>query len=44
MALTIEHDAAGTRMKPWAPDYRSYNEPERNGFFKVAPEIPLRAK
>jgi hypothetical protein len=44
MALTIEHDASGTRMKPWAPDYRAYNDPERNGFFKMPPEIQMRAK
>ena len=44
MALTIRHDDAGTTFTPWAPDYRSYNDPERNGFFKVASEIPMRAK
>jgi hypothetical protein len=30
-------------MTPWAPDWASYNDPERNAFFKVAPEIPQRA-
>ena len=44
MALTIRHDASGTSLSPWAPDYRSYNDPERNAFFKLPPEIPLRAK
>ena len=44
MALTIRHDAQGTTFQPWAPDYRTYNDPERNGFFKAAPEIPLRVK
>jgi hypothetical protein len=44
MALTIAHDDNGTALKPWAPDYKAYNDPERNGFFKVPPEIPLRAK
>src|SRR5262249_5753307 len=44
MALTIKHDGKGTTLSPWAPDFRAYNDPERNGFFKVPPEIPLRAK
>jgi hypothetical protein len=45
MALTILRDAEGTTtLRPWAPNYRSYNDPARNGFFKVAPEIPMRAK
>jgi hypothetical protein len=47
MALTIRYEpseGAGVTFTPWAPDYRAYNDPERNGFFKVPPEIPLRAK
>src|SRR5262249_52033346 len=28
--LTIAHDASGTTFTPWAPDYRSYNDPSRN--------------
>ncbi len=44
MALTIRHDASGTTLSPWAPDYKTYNDPQRNGFFKVASEIPLRTK
>ena len=44
MALTIRHDDQGTTLTPWAPDYKAYNDPERNGFFKVPPEIPLRTK
>ena len=43
MALTIAHDARGTTITPWAPDYRSYNDPDRNAFFKVPPEIAYRA-
>lgn len=45
MALTIHHDGAdsGAKISPWAPDWASYNDPERNAFFKVPPEIPLRA-
>jgi hypothetical protein len=43
MALTIEHDDSGARVTPWAPDWAAYNDPERNAFFKVAPEIQHRA-
>jgi hypothetical protein len=43
MALTITHDDAGARIVPWVPDWRSYNDPERNAFFKIAPEIEHRA-
>jgi hypothetical protein len=43
MALTIHHDDAGTRFVPWAPDYRAFNDPERNAFFRVPPEIEHRA-
>jgi hypothetical protein len=43
MAATITHDENGTRIVPWAPDWRSYNDPERNAFFKLAPEIEHRA-
>jgi len=42
MALTIAHDGATARVVPWEPDWRSYNDPERNAFFKVAPEIEHR--
>ena len=44
MALTIKRDDKGTTLQPWAPDYKTFNDPERNGFFKVPPEIPLRAR
>ena len=47
MALTIAGEGGGgtggVRITPWAPDWASYNDPERNAFFKVAPEIPQRA-
>jgi hypothetical protein len=43
MALTITHDGESARIVPWAPDWKSYNDPERNAFFKVAPEIEHRA-
>jgi hypothetical protein len=44
MALTISGEGGGpVHVTPWAPDWASYNDPERNAFFKVAPEIPHRA-
>jgi len=44
MALTITGEGEGpVHVTPWAPDWKSYNDPERNSFFKVPPEIPLRA-
>ena len=47
MALTISGEggggSGGVHLSPWAPDWASYNDPERNAFFKVAPEIPQRA-
>jgi hypothetical protein len=42
MVLTIKHDISGTTFTPWAPDYRTYNDPARNGFFRAAPTIPLK--
>ena len=48
MALTIVGEgggaAGGVKITPWAPDWASYNDPERNAFFKVAPEIPRRQR
>lgn len=43
MALTITSDRGITKITPWAPDWASYNDPERNAFFKVPPEIVHRA-
>lgn len=43
MALTIAHDGEEARIAPWAPDFSSYNDPERNAFFKIPPEIEHRA-
>ena len=42
MVLTIKFGPDGSTVTPWAPDWASYNDPERNAFFKVAPEIELR--
>jgi hypothetical protein len=43
MVITIAYGPDGVAITPWAPDWASYNDPERNAFFKVAPEIDLRA-
>lgn len=43
MALTIKHDGTNAEIVPWVPSWKSYNDPERNAFFKVAPEIEHRA-
>jgi hypothetical protein len=42
MALTITHDGTKANIVPWSPDWKSYNDPERNAFFAVAPEIETR--
>lgn len=42
MVLTVKHDASTTTFTPWSPDYRTYNDPSRNGFFREAPSIPLK--
>jgi hypothetical protein len=43
MAMTITWADGKAQVTPWAPDWRSYNDPERNAFFKVAPELEHRA-
>jgi hypothetical protein len=43
MALTISHANGESKVTPWTPDWKSYNDPERNAFFKVPPEIEQRA-
>lgn len=44
MALTIKWVAGETTITPWAPSYKSYNDPQRNAFFKMPPELEHRAK
>lgn len=39
MALTINHKDGQSEILPWRVDYERYNDPARNAFFKVAPEI-----
>jgi hypothetical protein len=43
MALSIVHDGSVTTLRPWAPDYVTYNDPTRNAFFREPPAIPHRA-
>jgi tellurite resistance protein len=43
MALTIAYKDGVTTATPWLIDYESYNSPDRNGFFRVPPEIEFRA-
>lgn len=42
MALTITWKDGETEVTPWAPEYASYNDPARNDFFKVPPELEHR--
>ncbi len=42
MALTIAHDGTTATVTPWTPDWRGFNDPQRNAFFAVAPEIEHR--
>jgi hypothetical protein len=42
MVLTMTWNDGTAKVTPWAPDWASYNDPERNAFFKVAPEIEHR--
>lgn len=34
MALTIQRTAGETKVTPWAIDYRAYQDPQRNAFFR----------
>jgi len=43
MAITIEHGPEGTKLTPWAPDYKTFNDPKHNAFFQVPPEIQHKA-
>ena len=42
MALSINLKGGDSTVVPWEIDYRSYNEPERNGFYATEPEIEYR--
>ncbi|MBL4685327.1 MAG: metallophosphoesterase [Nannocystaceae bacterium] len=40
MALTISHKQGETTVTPWAIDYRSYQNPDLNAFFKSDAPLP----
>jgi hypothetical protein len=42
MALTMRHEAGITKVTPWLLDYARYNDPERNAFFRLPPEIEFK--
>jgi hypothetical protein len=42
MALTMRCQGGRTTVTPWPLDYARYNDPERNAFFKVPPELEFR--
>ncbi len=39
MALTISRTGVETKVTPWAIDYRSYQDPARNAFFREDPAL-----
>jgi hypothetical protein len=43
MALTIRWKDGVATSTPWAIDWRTYQQPERNAFFKTKPEIVFRS-
>jgi hypothetical protein len=44
MAMTLRHRGGQSEITPWVIDYERYNDPERNAFFKIAPEIAHRVE
>ncbi len=40
-ALTLLHEAGESHLTPWEIDYKPYNDPERNAFYKTPPELPF---
>lgn len=44
MAMTIRHKDGKSEISPWKVDYTRWNDPEKNAFFKVAPEIEHRVE
>lgn len=43
MALTIRWKQGQISFNPWKIDFATFNDPERNGFFKLPPEIEFRS-
>jgi len=40
MALTLHHEAGSSRITPWQIDWATYNDPQRNAFFREAGVAP----
>ena len=43
MALTVRWKQGDVSFSPWLIDFQTYNDPERNAFFKLPPEIEFRS-
>lgn len=41
-ALTVSWKAGALEIAPWVIDYKSYNDPERNGFYRARRELEHR--
>ena len=39
MALTMKHADGESSVMPWAIDYKTFNNPDNNAFFKAAPQL-----
>jgi hypothetical protein len=42
MALTVRYKDGKHTVTPWALDWKRYNSPEKNAFFRMPPEIEFR--
>jgi len=43
MAMTLRFKDGKSEISPWRIDYQSYNDPDRNAFFRAEPELAPRA-
>lgn len=43
MVVTVRFGPDGTTITPWSPDYKTFNAPEYNAFFREKPEIAHKA-
>jgi hypothetical protein len=44
MAMTITYKDGQTTATPWEIDYRTYQDPARNAFFREPPAIQFKAE
>jgi Calcineurin-like phosphoesterase len=44
MAMTILYQSGQTTATPWEIDYRTYQDPTRNAFYREPPEIAFKAE